>query len=182
MNYCSSLLPTPSCHEYPTAPLLLHGWMCAHDVTSEYSVLCWYMSGIWPTWLEVVYIYFTVHGYHIYIMWYRDIQPCAAGSMWNDSGDPALWQEMYMCAQGDRVLGKGLWSGSASGHRSTSIRRQDYIPECSPRGPLKEAIGPIPTGKAGLLLIKELLKTWSKAKRCPPLKNRGYMSSVHFLA
>lgn len=46
MHYCSSLLPIPKCHECPTAPLLLQGWMRAHDGMPEYSVLCWYMARV----------------------------------------------------------------------------------------------------------------------------------------
>lgn len=72
---------------------------------------------------------------------------------------------------------KGLWSRRVFGHMSTGIRREGGIPVCS-----SLAIEPVLTGKPGLLLIKELLIIMSKPKRCPPLRKRRYMSSVHFLA
>lgn len=83
MNYCSSVFCAPNFHEHPMALLLWCSQICVHDVTSEYSVLCWWMNGLWPMWLEdaYMYIYLMVHGYHIYTMCRRSLQPCAAGCM-----------------------------------------------------------------------------------------------------
>lgn len=50
MSYCSSLLPAPNCHEYPTTPLLLHGWTMWHLNTPSCTG-----AWMWPMWLYNAY-------------------------------------------------------------------------------------------------------------------------------
>lgn len=80
INYCSSLFRAPNFHEYPMVLLLWCSRICVHDVTYEYSVLCWWMNGLW---LEdaYMYIYLMVFRYHTYTICWRSLQPHAAGCM-----------------------------------------------------------------------------------------------------